>query len=77
MGDELTRTGRLAAQVIAANRMIGEIVAAALRDVPRHFPPEPRPDLAYTDDAIVTKRDESGQADQLVVPARHDGHHAG
>jgi len=54
---------RLAAQVIAANGMIGEPIAAALRDVPRHlFLPELRPDLAYTDDAIVTKRDESGRA---------------
>jgi protein-L-isoaspartate(D-aspartate) O-methyltransferase len=53
---------RLAAQVIAANQIIGEPVAAALREVPRHlFLPELRPELAYTDDAIVTKRDESGR----------------
>jgi len=53
---------RLAAQVIAANALIGETVADALRDVPRHlFLPELRPDVAYTDDAIVTKRDESGR----------------
>ena len=53
---------RLAAQVIAANGITGERIAAALRDVPRHlFLPELRPEWAYTDDAIVTKRDESGR----------------
>ena len=55
MGDELTQMReRLVAQVVAANKMIGDPIAAALRDVPRHlFLPELRPDLAYTDDAIV------------------------
>ena len=64
MGDELTQMReRLAAQVTAANQMISEPVAAALRDVPRHlFLPELRPEVAYTDDAIVTKRDEAGRA---------------
>jgi len=64
VGDELTQLReRLAAQVIAANRMIDEPIAAALRDVPRHlFLPELRPEVAYIDDAIVTKRDESGRA---------------
>jgi protein-L-isoaspartate(D-aspartate) O-methyltransferase len=53
---------QLAAQVIAANRIGGERIPAALRDVPRHlFLPELRPEWAYTDDAIVTKRDESGR----------------
>ncbi len=53
---------RLADQVIAANRIDSEPIAAALRDVPRHlFLPELRPELAYADDAIVTKRDESGR----------------
>ena len=53
---------RLAARVIAANGIGSERVAAALHAVPRHlFLPELRPELAYTDDAIVTKRDASGQ----------------
>jgi len=53
---------RLAAQVTAANQIAGGPVEAALRDVPRHlFLPELRPELAYTDEAIVTKRDESGR----------------
>jgi protein-L-isoaspartate(D-aspartate) O-methyltransferase len=53
---------RLAAQVVAANRIGSEPIAAALRDVPRHlFLPELRPEWAYADDAIVTKRDESGR----------------
>jgi protein-L-isoaspartate(D-aspartate) O-methyltransferase len=66
VGDELTQMReRLAAQVMAANRIGGaggERIAAALRAVPRHlFLPELRPELAYADDAIVTKRDESGR----------------
>jgi protein-L-isoaspartate(D-aspartate) O-methyltransferase len=53
---------QLAARVIAASEIGGERIAAALRDVPRHlFLPELRPELAYTDEAIVTKRDESGR----------------
>jgi protein-L-isoaspartate(D-aspartate) O-methyltransferase len=53
---------QLAAQVIAANMIDSERIAAALRAVPRHlFLPELRPEWAYTDDAIVTKRDESGR----------------
>jgi protein-L-isoaspartate(D-aspartate) O-methyltransferase len=53
---------QLAARVTAANEIGGERIAAALRDVPRHlFLPELRPELAYTDEAIVTKRDESGR----------------
>ncbi len=56
---------RLAAQVMAANRIGGaggERIADALRAVPRHlFLPGLRPELAYADDAIVTKRDESGR----------------
>ena len=53
---------RLADQVVAANRIGSERVAAALHDVPRHlFLPGQRPEAAYRDDAIVTKRDEAGQ----------------
>jgi len=63
VADELTRLReRLAAQVVTANGISGEPIAAALRDVPRHlFLPELRPERAYTDDAIVTKRDEYGR----------------
>jgi protein-L-isoaspartate(D-aspartate) O-methyltransferase len=61
--DELARMReRLAARVVAANRIRSERVAAALHAVPRHlFLPEQRPEAAYRDDAIVTKRDETGQ----------------
>jgi protein-L-isoaspartate(D-aspartate) O-methyltransferase len=53
---------RLATQVIAANRIGSERVAAALHEVPRHlFLPEHPPEVAYLDDAIVTKRDATGQ----------------
>jgi protein-L-isoaspartate(D-aspartate) O-methyltransferase len=53
---------RLATRVVAANRIGSERVAAALHAVPRHlFLPDLRPELAYHDDAIVTKRDASGQ----------------
>jgi protein-L-isoaspartate(D-aspartate) O-methyltransferase len=53
---------RLATRVVTANRIGSERVAAALRDVPRHlFLPGQRPEAAYRDDAIVTKRDETGQ----------------
>ena len=53
---------RLAARVIAANRIGSSYVAAALRDVPRHlFLPGLPLESAYRDDAIVTKRDDDGQ----------------
>ncbi|HTX28737.1 MAG TPA: methyltransferase, FxLD system [Streptosporangiaceae bacterium] len=63
MSDELARMReRLAEQVVAANGICGESIASALRDVPRHlFLPDLRPDLAYADEAIVTKRDEAGR----------------
>ena len=63
MTDELARMReRLATRVVAANRIGSERVAAALHDVPRHlFLPGQRPEAAYRDDAIVTKRDETGQ----------------
>ena len=63
MSDELTRMReRLAAKVVATHRIGSERVAAALHDVPRHlFLPGQRPEAAYRDDAIVTKRDEAGQ----------------
>jgi protein-L-isoaspartate(D-aspartate) O-methyltransferase len=61
--DELAQMReRLATRVVAANRVGSERVAAALHAVPRHlFLPEQRPEAAYRDDAIVTKRDEAGQ----------------
>jgi protein-L-isoaspartate(D-aspartate) O-methyltransferase len=63
LSDELARMReRLATRVVAANRVGSERVAAALHAVPRHlFLPEQRPEAAYRDDAIVTKRDEAGQ----------------
>jgi protein-L-isoaspartate(D-aspartate) O-methyltransferase len=63
VNDELAHLReRLATRVIAANGIGSERVAAALHAVPRHlFLPELRPELAYHDDAIVTKRDATGQ----------------
>ena len=63
MSDELARMReRLATRVVASHRIGSERVAAALHAVPRHlFLPEQRPEAAYRDDAIVTKRDEAGQ----------------
>jgi protein-L-isoaspartate(D-aspartate) O-methyltransferase len=63
LSDELARMReRLATRVVAANQIGSERVAAALHAVPRHlFLPEQRPEAAYRDDAIVTKRDEAGQ----------------
>ena len=53
---------RLANRVVASHRIGSERVAAALYAVPRHlFLPELRPEAVYRDDAIVTKRDETGQ----------------
>ena len=53
---------RLANRVVASHRIGSERVVAALHAVPRHlFLPEQRPEAAYRDDAIVTKRDEAGQ----------------
>jgi len=53
---------RLANRVVASHRIGSERVVAALHAVPRHlFLPELRPEAAYRDDAIVTKRDEAGQ----------------
>src|SRR5580700_11713939 len=53
---------RLATRVVASHRIGSERVAAALHAVPRHvFLPDLRPEAAYRDDAIVTKRDADGQ----------------
>jgi protein-L-isoaspartate(D-aspartate) O-methyltransferase len=64
VGDELTRMRqRLARRVISANKIGSDLVAAALRTVPRHlFLPGLPPESAYRDDAIVTKRDADGLA---------------
>jgi protein-L-isoaspartate(D-aspartate) O-methyltransferase len=52
----------LAAQVMRTSGIRDERIAAALRDVPRHlFLPHLPPPDAYLDDAIVTKRDDTGQ----------------
>jgi len=64
VGDELTRMReRLATRVIAANHIGSDLVADALWTVPRHlFLPDLPPEVAYRDDAIVTKRDADGLA---------------
>jgi protein-L-isoaspartate(D-aspartate) O-methyltransferase len=64
VGDELTRMReRLATQVIAANHIGSDLVADALWTVPRHlFLPDLPAEVAYRDDAIVTKRDADGLA---------------
>ena len=64
VGDELTQMRqRLATRVIAANHIGSDLVANALRTVPRHlFLPDLPPEAAYRDDAIVTKRDADGLA---------------
>ena len=63
MSDELDRLrDRLASRVITVTRIRSDLVAAALRAVPRHlFLPDLPPEAAYRDDAIVTKRDADGQ----------------
>ncbi len=63
MSAELDRLRhRLASRVITVTRTRSDLVAAALRAVPRHlFLPELPPEAAYRDDAIVTKRDADGQ----------------
>jgi protein-L-isoaspartate(D-aspartate) O-methyltransferase len=63
VSDELAQMReRLATRVIAANKIGSERVAAALHAVPRHlFLPGQPPEVAYLDDAIVTKRDATGQ----------------
>src|SRR6516164_1402300 len=54
---------RLATRVIAANHIGSDLVADALWTVPRHlFLPDLPPEVAYRDDAIVTKRDADGLA---------------
>jgi protein-L-isoaspartate(D-aspartate) O-methyltransferase len=64
VSDELTyMRERLATRVIAANHVGSDLVADALRTVPRHlFLPDLPPEVAYRDDAIVTKRDADGLA---------------
>jgi protein-L-isoaspartate(D-aspartate) O-methyltransferase len=61
--DELAQMReQLATRVVADTRIRSERVAAALYAVPRHlFLPERRPEVAYQNEAIVTKRDETGQ----------------
>jgi protein-L-isoaspartate(D-aspartate) O-methyltransferase len=61
--DELAQMReRLATRVVADTGIGSERVAAALHAVPRHlFLPEQRPEVAYQNDAIVTKRDETGE----------------
>src|ERR1700758_224146 len=53
---------RLGPRGVASPRIRSERVAAPLHARPRHlFLPGLRPEAAYRDDAIVTKRDEAGQ----------------
>ncbi len=64
MSDSLAQLREeLATRVVTANRIGSGRVAAALRAVPRHlFLPDLPPEATYADDAIVTKRDQGGQA---------------
>ena len=64
MSDSLAQLREdLATRVVTANRIGSGHVAAALRAVPRHlFLPDLPPEATYADDAIVTKRDQGGQA---------------
>ena len=64
MSDSLAQLREdLATRVVTANRIGSGRVATALRAVPRHlFLPDLPPEATYADDAIVTKRDQGGQA---------------
>ncbi len=60
-GDLARRRERLATRVVSATRVRDDRIAAALREVPRHlFLPQLPPEAAYRDEAIVTKRDDTG-----------------
>ena len=63
MGAELARMrDRMVAEVSAGGQPVSDAVAQAMRVVPRHlFLPEVPAELAYRDDAIVTRRDPNGQ----------------
>jgi protein-L-isoaspartate(D-aspartate) O-methyltransferase len=63
MGTELARMrDRMVAEVSAGGQPVSDAVAQAMRVVPRHlFLPEVPAELAYRDDAIVTRRDPKGQ----------------
>ena len=63
MGTELARMrDRMVAEVSAGGQPVSDTVAQAMRVVPRHlFLPEVPAELAYRDDAIVTRRDPDGQ----------------
>ncbi len=63
MGTELARMrDRMVAEVSAGGQPVSDAVAQAMRVVPRHlFLPEVPAELAYRDDAIVTRRDPDGQ----------------
>src|ERR1700744_1103137 len=63
MSTELARMrDRMVGEVIATGLPVSGPVAEALRVVPRHlFLPGVRPEVAYRDDAIVTRRGPDGQ----------------
>lgn len=63
IGAELARMrDRMVTQVITGGRPVSDAVAEAMRVVPRHlFLPEVPAELAYRDDAIVTRRAPDGQ----------------
>ncbi|MEU4113786.1 methyltransferase, FxLD system [Kitasatospora sp. NPDC028055] len=72
---EVTRTEQLSKDLVAGLRAMDAIrtdaVAAAFRAVPRHlFAPEVPPETAYTNQPIVTKRDERGIAISTVSAPR-------
>jgi len=60
--DLTTLRENLVDQLRANGRAVTSTVEDAFRSVPRHlFVPEVSPEVAYQDDAIMTKRDEDGQ----------------
>jgi len=63
MSSELARMrDRMVAELTAADRTVSAAVTEALRVVPRHlFLPGLPPEVAYRDDAIVTRRGPDGQ----------------
>ncbi len=62
-GGDLSRLrDRMVTSVTASGRPVSDAVAAAMRAVPRHlFLPELPPEMAYRNEAIVTRRGADGQ----------------
>ena len=61
-GDLSRLRDRMVTSVTASGRPVSDAVAAAMRAVPRHlFLPERPPEMAYRNEAIVTRRGADGQ----------------